>query len=188
MYFRKVPLGDLGVIAQIRRNCAKILSTSPNLLIFAAESIKKKQEFHKSRFVIEHQGVIEQINGNHITVKILQQSSCSDCHAKRACISADSKEKRIDIFDSSNQFSVNETVIIEGKESIGYKAVLWAFVIPLIIVVIVLILTTLVWKFSELSSALSAIIALIPYYILLYLLRDKIAKILVFSIKKQTNE
>jgi sigma-E factor negative regulatory protein RseC len=138
--------------------------------------------------VIENQGIIEQINGNHITVKILQQSACSNCHAKRACIAADSKEKRIDIFDQSNQFSVNETVIIEGKESIGYKAILWAFVIPLIIVVIVLILTALVWELSELSSVLSAIVALIPYYALLYLLRDKIAKILVFSIKKQVNE
>jgi sigma-E factor negative regulatory protein RseC len=134
--------------------------------------------------VIEHQGIIEKINGNHITVKILQQTACSNCHAKRACMAADSKEKRIDIFCQSDQFIVNETVIIEGKESIGYKAILWAFVIPLIIVVSGLILTAVVWKLNELISAVSAFLILIPYYTLLYILRDKIAKQLVFHVRK----
>jgi len=137
--------------------------------------------------MIEHQGIIQQINGNHIIVKILQQSACGDCHAKGSCMAAGSKEKMIDIFAPSEKFSVNEEVIIEGKESIGYKAVLWAFVIPLIIVVIALILTISVWKFDELASAIIAIVALTPYYIVLYLMRKKIEKSLKFSIRKQTN-
>jgi sigma-E factor negative regulatory protein RseC len=135
--------------------------------------------------MIEHQGIIEQINGNHITVRILQQSACANCHAKGACMAVGSKEKRIDIFAQPDQFGVNEEVVIVGKESIGYKAILWAFVIPLMILVTVLILTLSVWKFNELASALCAIIALTPYYVLLYTLRKKIAKSLVFSIKKK---
>ena len=135
--------------------------------------------------MIEHQGVIQKINGNHIIVKILQESACSGCHAKGSCMAAGSKEKEIDIFHAHpDRFSVNEEVVIEGKESIGYKAVLWAFVIPLMIVVTVLIFTTSVWELGELTSAMSAIIALTPYYIGLYLLRNRIAKSLKFSIRK----
>ena len=137
--------------------------------------------------MIEHQGIIEQINGNHITVKILQQSACSGCHAKGSCMAVGSKEKTIDIFAPSDKFSVNEEVVIEGKESIGYKAILWAFIIPLIILTIALILTISVWQFDELASAIIAIFALTPYYIGLYLLREKIAKSLKFNIKRIEN-
>jgi Positive regulator of sigma(E), RseC/MucC. len=44
--------------------------------------------------MIEHEGIIEKINGNHITVGIFQQSACSACHARGMCMAADSKEKR----------------------------------------------------------------------------------------------
>ena len=43
--------------------------------------------------MIEHEGIIEHIDGNHIKVRILQQSACSACHAKGYCTAADSSEK-----------------------------------------------------------------------------------------------
>lgn len=134
--------------------------------------------------MIEHEGIIEKINGNHITVRILQQSACSACHAKGACSAADAKEKLVDISDYSGQFRENERVIVAGKESTGYKAVLWAFVFPLIILIGMLVMTTLVWRFKETEAAAASIIALAPYYVLLYLLRHKMANTFRFSIKK----
>lgn len=137
--------------------------------------------------MIEHEGIIEKIDGNNITVRILQKSACSSCHAKGACMAADSKEKQVNVSDFSGKFIENEHVIIEGKEALGYKAILWAFVIPLIIILVVLILTLNFWNFSETEAALSSMIALVPFYILLYLLRNKMAKSFKFSIKKQIN-
>lgn len=134
--------------------------------------------------MIEHTGIIEKITGNRITVRILQESACSACHAKGACMAADSKEKIVDITDNSGKFLPNEHVIIEGKESMGYKAILWAFVIPLLILIAVLILTTSVWQMSEFEAAILAIISLTPYYIILYILRHKMAKTFTFTIKK----
>lgn len=81
--------------------------------------------------MIEHEGIIEKISGNKITVRISKQSACSTCHAKGACMAADSKEKRVDITDYSGRFTENERVIVEGKESIGYKAVFWLLASPL---------------------------------------------------------
>jgi len=134
--------------------------------------------------MITHKGIIEQINREKITVRILQQSACSSCHAKGACMAADSKEKLVDIADHSGQFTLHELVIIEGKESIGYKAVFWAFLLPLLILIAMLVLTTSVWHFSETEAALSALLALAPYYLLLYLFRNSMAHTFQFSIKK----
>jgi len=134
--------------------------------------------------MIEHEGIIEKINGNHITVRILQQSACSACHAKGACTAAEAKEKLVDVSDYSGQFRENERVIVAGKESTGYNAVLWAFVFPLIILIGMLVLTTSVWRFNETEAAAGSIIALAPYYIVLYLLRHKMANTFRFSIKK----
>jgi sigma-E factor negative regulatory protein RseC len=134
--------------------------------------------------MIEHEGIIEKISGNKITVRISKQSACSTCHAKGACMAADSKEKRVDITDYSGRFTENERVIVEGKESIGYKAVFWAFGLPLVILIVMLVLTTTVWHFSETEAAISSMIALTPYYFMLYLLRNKMANSFKFSINK----
>lgn len=138
--------------------------------------------------MITHEGIIEEINGDRITVRILQESACSSCHARGACMASDSKEKLIDIKDSSGMFSVREQVVIEGKESIGYKAIFWAFLLPLIILIATLVLTTSYWHFSEIDAAVSALIALTPYYLLLYLLRNNMARTFQFSIKKNINQ
>ncbi|MDD4009886.1 MAG: SoxR reducing system RseC family protein [Fermentimonas sp.] len=134
--------------------------------------------------MIEHEGIIEKISGDQITVRIIQKSACSACHAKAACMAADSKEKLVNISDSSGQFNEKELVIIEGKESIGYNAVLWAFATPLIILISILVLSLHYLKLSETEAALSSIIALAPYYLILYLLRNKMANSFKFSIKK----
>lgn len=134
--------------------------------------------------MIEHEGIIEQIKGSRMTVRILQQSACSGCHAKGVCMAADSKEKLIEITDFSGRFLENERVIIEGKESMGHKAVFWAFALPLILLMLTLILSISLWNFSETEAAVSAMASLIPYYLVLYLLRKKMTKTFQFSVKK----
>ncbi|MDD4245862.1 MAG: SoxR reducing system RseC family protein [Dysgonamonadaceae bacterium] len=113
-----------------------------------------------------------------------QNSACSDCHAKGACMAADTKEKMVDVLDSSGQFKLNDRVLLIGKTSIGYKAVLWAFVIPIIIMVGAIFAATSVWHVGELQAALAALITLVPYYAFLYLLRHKMGEKLAFTIKK----
>ncbi|WP_436414437.1 SoxR reducing system RseC family protein [Petrimonas sp.] len=133
--------------------------------------------------MIEHKGVIASISGNKLSVKILQESACSSCHAKGACMAADSKEKMVDITDFTGKYKINDSVIIEGKESMGYKAVFWAFVIPLLILVLTIVLATSVWKLGEMEAAITSIITLAPYYVILYLLRNRMANSFKFTIK-----
>ncbi len=133
--------------------------------------------------MIEHQGVITRISNNIVSVKIVQRSACSDCHAKGACMAADSKEKIIDVVDNSGDFKVNDLVVIEGKNSIGYKAILWAFVLPIVLILSTLYMALSVFMWNETKAALASVVVLVPYYAVLYLLRHKMAGSLSFRIK-----
>ena len=134
--------------------------------------------------MIEHKGIIEKIKGNNITVRIIQKSACSDCHARAACMASDSKEKLVDIRDYTGIFHENESVIIEGKNSIGYKAVFWAFVLPLLFLILVLVVSLRIWNLSDTEAALASLVALVPYYCVLYFFRNRMASSFRFNIKK----
>ena len=134
--------------------------------------------------MIEHEGTIDNINGNQYTIRITQSTACSECHAKGACMTADTKEKMVDVLDTSGQFKLNERVLLSGKTSIGYKAVLWAFVLPLILMICVVFGSISIWHVGELQAAFMSLLALVPYYVILYMVRRKMGEKLAFSIKK----
>jgi sigma-E factor negative regulatory protein RseC len=133
--------------------------------------------------IIHHCGVVEKISGHSVYVKIVQQSACAGCHAKSMCMAADSKEKVIEIPDSSDLYHVNESVIVCGQSSMGMQAVLLAFVLPLLLVVTAIVSGTYS-KWDEGVSALAGLLILLPYYGALYLFRDKLKKRFIFTLKK----
>ncbi len=134
--------------------------------------------------MIEHEGTIHKIDGNQLTVLISQNSACSECHAKGACMAADTKEKMVNVVDDTGKYRLNERVMLSGKTSIGYNAILWAFVIPLILMIGVIVASTSIWDIGELQAACMSITVLAPYYVFLYMVRSKMGKRLAFTIKK----
>ncbi|MCD8194228.1 MAG: SoxR reducing system RseC family protein [Tannerellaceae bacterium] len=132
---------------------------------------------------INHRGIIDRIEGDTLFVRIMQQSACAGCHAKGMCSASESKEKIIEVRDNSHQYTINEEVILTGKTSLGLKAVLLAFVIPVLIVVGTIIIGN-ISGWEEASAALASLVVLIPYYGVLYLLREKLKRTFVFTLKK----
>ena len=91
---------------------------------------------------IEHNGIIEHIDGKHIKVRIVQSSACSSCQAKAICSSSESKEKVVDIYvNSSENYAISEQVNVCASETMGRNAVILAFVIPLIVMIICITLS-----------------------------------------------
>jgi len=136
---------------------------------------------------IHHSGVIEEINGNTVFVRIIQQSACAGCHARSMCIASDNKEKIIEVTDFSKSFHPQESVMLVGKTSLGLQAVFLAFVIPLILVIIAIVLGTYL-SWPETTSAIIAIAVLVPYYCLLYLMREKLKRRFIFTLEKITED
>lgn len=132
---------------------------------------------------IRHKGIVEKVDGSTVYVRIIQQSACSGCHAQSMCGASESKVKVIEVPDSSGQFRENEEVELCGRSSLGLQAVLLAFVLPLLIVVTTIIAgTNMQWE--ETTSGLTGLLLLVPYYCILYLLRDKLKRQFIFTLKK----
>ena len=66
---------------------------------------------------IKHLGIVENIQGSHLSVRIVQTSACAACSAKGHCSSADSKDKIIDITDvTAASYQVRSEERRVGKE------------------------------------------------------------------------
>lgn len=125
---------------------------------------------------IKHQGVIETIEGSHIQVRILQTSACASCSIKGHCTSVDVDEKLIDIHTSdAHTYQVGESVWVMGALSMGMKAVLLAFVLPLVILVAALFILMDILE-DELLAVAGSIVCLSVYYILLRMLFKSVWK------------
>lgn len=132
---------------------------------------------------IKHQGIVENINGSHLSVRIIQTSACAACSVKGHCSSADSKEKIIDIVDSSaSSFQIGEQVMVVGETSMGMIAVLLAFVIPFAVLILSLFIFMAVMG-DELYAALLSLALLIPYYYILWLNKTRLKQKFSFTIK-----
>lgn len=132
---------------------------------------------------IKHQGIVENINGSHLSVRIIQTSACAACGVKGHCSSADSKEKLIDIVDTTaSSFQVGEQVMVIGETSMGMMAVLLAFVLPFAVLILSLFIFMAVMN-DELYAALLSLALLIPYYYILWLNKSQLKQKFSFTIK-----
>ena len=135
------------------------------------------------RGYIEHEGtIVEQIANEKYMVKIVQQSACATCKAATLCTVAESKEKCIEAIASDINLSIGDQVVIYGRTTLGYKALTLAVIIPLAIALITLLATNH-YIGNEAITGISTLAVLVPYYGLLWLLRNKIKRMFVFYIK-----
>ena len=88
--------------------------------------------------IIKHRGRVESIDGSHIIVRIIQTSACSGCSIKSHCNASESKEKLIDVYEVGASYQIGEEVVLCGTTSMGMQAVLLAFGIPLLILLLAL--------------------------------------------------
>lgn len=132
---------------------------------------------------IEHKGVIQSIEDESIQVELITQSACSACHAKSACGVGDMKEKVIDVKNTGGDYSVGETINLYYEESLGFKALILAYVIPFIAILIVLVITLQITN-NEAIAGLLSLAVLVPYYFILYIKKDSLKKTFSFRIEK----
>lgn len=132
---------------------------------------------------IKHQGIVESTTGSCIRVRIIQTSACAACSIKGHCTSADVKEKLIEITNTGESvYQPGDKVWVLGEVSMGAKAVLLAFVLPFIVLVVSLFIFMALWK-DELYASFSSLLLLALYYYILWLNRWRIKKRFSFSIR-----
>jgi len=135
--------------------------------------------------IIKHRGIVEKVEGSHVVVRIVQTSACSSCSAKGLCNASESKEKQIDVYEVNASYHIGEEVVLCGTTSMGMRAVFLAFGIPMLLLLVALFVTMRVTDGDALVSSLVALFAVVPYYLVIYFMKDKLNKTFSFTIEKQ---
>ena len=135
--------------------------------------------------IIKHRGIVEKVEGSHVVVRIVQTSACAACSAKGLCNASESKEKQIDVYEVNASYRIGEEVVLCGTTSMGMRAVFLAFGIPMLLLLVSLFVTMRVTDGDALVSSLVALFAVVPYYLVIYFMKDKLNKTFSFTIEKQ---
>ena len=128
----------------------------------------------KNTETISHEGIVTKITDDELEIKILAQSACAACHAKSACGMGEQAEKILTVPRPKNKtFELDQKVNVKMSIGQGNKAAVLAYLIPIMLLLAVLFVC-LGLGLNEGLSALISIVAIVPYYIVLYLRRDKL--------------
>ncbi len=128
---------------------------------------------------VSQEGIVVGTSGTKVLVRIISKSACASCHARGACSAADMADKIIET-DAVDSMKFGDRVTVEMEEQMGWIAVLLAFFIPFLLVV-VLLFTVAAWSGSEMYGAAAALLSLPVYYFLLYLSKRRLAGIFRFK-------
>ena len=132
---------------------------------------------------IKHSGVVEKIMDDCIQVRIVQTSACAACKVAGYCNASESKEKLIDVYHAgSHRLNVGDAVTVTASTQVAAHALLLGFGLPFVVMVTVLVIV-LQTTGNEGRAALSGLLALVPYYAVLYLFRNRLRDKLSFSIE-----
>lgn len=132
---------------------------------------------------IKHNGVVDGVEESCVRVRILQSSACSACKVAAHCNASETKEKIIEVqVADAVKYQLGDSVVVVADTAVGFRASLYGYLLPLLLMVVVLVAVLKITQ-SEGYAAVSALGILIPYYIGLYLLRNKLRNKLSFSLE-----
>ena len=133
---------------------------------------------------ISHSGIIDSITGDHVKVRIVQSSACASCQVAGHCHASGSKVKIVDVFGCDTaKYETGQEVTVWASRDVANRALLLGFGVPFLLLVCVLMLALRLTS-DEGVAALVALGSLVPYYILLWSLRDRISRQVSFHIEE----
>ena len=130
---------------------------------------------------IEYQGIVTAVHSGILQVEILDETTCDACSAQKSCCMSGKREKRMDIPFTSGGYSCGDRVVVTGKTSMGLKAVLFAFVLPLILILLTLSIVSSMGT-DERQAALFCLSAMLVYFLGIYFFKNKIKQTFKFAI------
>ena len=132
---------------------------------------------------ITHSGTVKSIMDGCIKVQIVQTSACAACKVASHCNAAESKIKIVDVFTTDTaSYQVGQEVTVWASKDVANRALLLGFGAPFLLLICVLLLASRLMT-DEGLAALVAIASLIPYYLALWLMKDRIRKQISFQLE-----
>lgn len=125
--------------------------------------------------LISHEGVVvradEFVRLQRVLVRIEQKAACAGCKAKSMCTASETMVKEVEAV-SFEPLKLGDRVEVTVEKRLGWKAVLLAFVIPFMLLLLLVWLLPR-WIGSEVIVGTLAILSLLPYYLILHLFEGR---------------
>jgi positive regulator of sigma E activity len=135
--------------------------------------------------IMEHEAKVIAVfpEEKRVEAEMIVSSACGECKAKVVC--GGEKESRVvsAYTEHPEIYSVGDEVTISIEQIMGYKAILWSYVVPLFVMLAALGLTHGRW--GDLVAGVSALSACVLYFVVLAFFRKRIAKEIVFCVKNK---
>ena len=132
---------------------------------------------------VMHTGQVVSMTPKTTTVQIVSHSACSECHAAGLCGLSEYTEKAVEVPTSpSATYGVGDEVQVVLKASMGFKAVWIAYFLPLV-VLLAITLGLIAAGVPEVLSGLAGIGAVVLYYLIVWIRRDRLRNEYVFTIQ-----
>lgn len=128
-----------------------------------------------SKKEVTHTGFVKEIGKRGIKVGIVVQSGCASCQIKSACNMAEQSDKELEIDCNPEEYRIGQQVVVRLKASQGMNALFLGYVLPFLVLLAVMIIVSNLTA-DEGLIGIAALASMVPYYIALYLYRNKIKK------------
>ncbi|MBR4029275.1 MAG: SoxR reducing system RseC family protein [Alistipes sp.] len=134
---------------------------------------------------IQHDAVVERIEGDKVIVRVEKRGACAGCHAKGICGESGS-ERIIEVRTPyASEFKTGDKVVVALlKPSMGMTSVVWGYLLPLIVLVATLFGCKSLGV-EDGPSALASIVAVALYYVGIYFTRKIFERKIEFTIFKE---
>lgn len=126
------------------------------------------------------------VEGGYVTVAVMQASACMGCHAAGSCSVLDKKQRTVVVPYAGANLEPGDEVWLVGTYAMGAKAVLVAFVLPLILLLVAAVVALKLFAWSEPNAIFFSLGVLALYYLLLIPFRSYFERKLRFTIEKIT--
>ena len=131
---------------------------------------------------ISHSGIIHSIEDGCIRVQIVQTSACAACKVASHCNAAESKIKIVDVLScDTSGYQVGQEVTVWASKDVANRALMLGFGVPFLLLICVLMIALKLFG-NEGIAALVALGSLVPYYLALWLMKDRIQRQISFKL------
>ncbi len=130
-----------------------------------------------------HQGIVTHVNGSQAEVRIERAEACASCSAARLCGAGKRGGHTVSASCPEGlRLSAGDTVVVQCSERQGLRASLWAYAVPLALLVAVVWLAGALLH-NEGLAALLAIVSLAVYYTALHYAGRGLFERLAFEVR-----
>jgi sigma-E factor negative regulatory protein RseC len=131
---------------------------------------------------LEQVGIVTDTRNGRVKIS-LTGSGCSACH-KSLCLLGESKAKEVEVLLQENWLKSGDEVIVKINPASGYMGVILLYMVPFSLMIISL-LVMMQLGFSEGITGLTSLLILVPYFGLLFLLKNKLSSQCTIDVEKR---